>query len=38
MDISFFTKFIKIMTSFDKNADIIAKIIPRNKFRYGTEY
>ena len=34
----FFTKFNKIITSFHKNTDIIAKMIPRNEFWYGTVY
>ena len=34
----FLTKFIKIIMSFHKNADVITKIIPQNKFSYGTVY
>ena len=36
MGISFFIKLVKFMTSFYKNVDVIAKLIQRNKCRYGT--
>ena len=36
MGVSFFINLIVFVTSFHKDADVIAKMIQRNKFRYGT--